>query len=311
MSGKSLRLPYKTKKFDVTKENISWFDRMEHARPLRENQVGALHGALQRGEHFDAALVVNHVETGQKERFRLIDGNHRMEAIKRWVKGTPGARIEVLALVYENLDEDAERAIFEKHNKGTKASLSDRIHVTQEDFPIYAMLRKDFPTPVTIRGPAEGEVGITFLTLARAHIARTTVGTTGVGGKMDEVLARIKRLDHHDHQTMKSFMQDFVTAFGEPGKSNPFSTMVAVRSLYRVWSCNLKTLGREDIRKRWADRVQNDPAVRNWLATRALTVSREVEQAIVTAMNRGRSKHPAVTPEEANAVGKSDAAAKE
>jgi hypothetical protein len=292
----NLKLQARPQKYLLTKGEMKMMERMEHARPIREKQVKSLLAALKRGAHFDAPLVVNETIKDGERNMRVLDGNHRLEAVKLYLKEHPESSIQVLLLIYDNLTEEEERAVFIRHNLTIHVTLSDRVEVTQDDFPIYKMMRRNFPTSVTTCGPKAGQQGLKFINLITAYATRLNTGPSS--GRANEVLNRAKLYGKQDYETMSAFVEDFVAAFAQPARENRFSTKPGLVALFRVWSANLETLGRGEICKRWSTRVIDDANVRNWIMARGLGNVREIQNAIVSAMNRGRNRPLALTPDE-------------
>jgi hypothetical protein len=242
-------------------------------------------------------MAVNDLSEGGKNKYRLIDGHHRLEAIARFIKLNPTARVEVLFIVYDHLNEEEEKEVYRLLNKGRRQSLDDFIHVQQADFPILGWMQKDFPAKVKVYPLKGTEQGFKFWHLMQAYLLRFSAGGGGAGRQ--ESLERIKRFTVEDYKSLKTFAEDFIAAFGLPTKgSNPFATSVSISCVAKTYYCNLEELSRVEIRERWQARVSTDPAVKQIMATQALSAARLLTETMVAAMNRGYRTKLAITPAE-------------
>lgn len=298
VTPKALTTRYVTKKIIIDRKNLRWFKMLEHARPIRPDHVNSIYRALKAGQHFEAPLVVNDLSTADRSRYKLIDGSHRMEAIKKWIMEDVDASVEVIFHIYRGLSEEDERFIYEQWNRGKSASWADRIYVNQEDYPILAMMKKDFPAPVVLYGLKKGAKGFRFLTLLSAYKSRFAVGTTGVN--TNDILNFAKSVGAPDHEYLKQYAVDFTEAFGDPTKLNVWNKFAPSLTLMKIYACNLdiQTLRRDEIVARWRGKVANDSMLRELAAVSGTGTILQLAENIVAAMNKGFPKRQAITPKE-------------
>lgn len=296
------KIPYKTRKIVLSEADLhKLFKLMEHPRPLKEAQVAHISNAMKKGTHFDTPFVVNDISTEKTQRLQLIDGGHRLEAMKRFFRLYSDKTVEVTFHVYDHLNDQEAREVYDKWSKAVRATLSDRIHVNQEDFKIFDWISTEgFPTNVSIYGVKKGGKGFRFTVLMGAYLGRVSMHH-GAGGRLEEVLARVKRLDHEDYLRLKQFAKDFIEAFGQPDQSNSFSRSTAIYCLMKTYFANLQTLGREEIVRRWKVKVLPDAGAREW-CTRGLFAIKETTEYVLALMNKGHSKQVAVTVMEYRAL---------
>jgi hypothetical protein len=142
--NKDLMLSYEMEMAYITKKSSENLD-IINPRKLRGAQVDSLTSVLMHGEHFDSCLVVN-----QKKGYRLnvIDGQHRVMAMRNYFKKYPDARIQVSLAVYKNLTEEEERDIFRKWNVSIKQSTDDFINSYRGSIPMFQRFVTDIPCSI-------------------------------------------------------------------------------------------------------------------------------------------------------------------
>jgi len=69
-----------TKTFTITPETLDKFELMVNRRQIGTSHVRKIHGAILEGKNPMGVLIVNEINN----KWRLIDGNHRIEAVKRF-----------------------------------------------------------------------------------------------------------------------------------------------------------------------------------------------------------------------------------
>ncbi|MAG92007.1 hypothetical protein CMO83_05000, partial [Candidatus Woesearchaeota archaeon] len=99
-----LRVGYITQKYQITDGDIrsGKFEILTNRRNIAKSTVNSIFDGLINNKHFDSSFVVNK----DNGKFRLIDGNHRYEAIVKYLAANPENRVEVTLHVYKELDED-------------------------------------------------------------------------------------------------------------------------------------------------------------------------------------------------------------
>lgn len=137
-------ITFKAQEFEINKSTIGQFKFMENRRLLRPNHAKQIKRVILSGKNFDAPLIVN--DSNGK---RIIDGQHRITAIKEILETFPKFKIKVLLVVYKGLTKTQEKEIFERYNKGVRQSSDDFVQMFAQDLPILEML-KDAAVKVTI-----------------------------------------------------------------------------------------------------------------------------------------------------------------
>lgn len=288
----------------VSASNINRFDEMQDTREIRKRHVDQLYRDLVYGKRFHQPLSVNKITDGKKvKQYKLIDGNHRMHAIRRFIDNYPDRKSELEFHIYPNLTYEQERQLYDQINKKQLAQRQyDFIKTHRGEIPVLQRMEKDFPTKVHIYPLSDNQTGFRFTTLVRSYLARKDYGA------VLNVSEKSKTLTMEDYEIMYQFAQDFVSAFGEPGrvkKGSPkweprheFSKEVGVMALFKVWHANLSTLGREEIVKRWRKMAKNDMVIQ-MMGAGGVANLRAITRIMAETMNSGTYKKKAITPEEA------------
>jgi hypothetical protein len=298
-----LRAPSKVLRRVIDRTNYVLLRRLPTAREVSPGQVSKLVDLLKAGKHFLTPLAVNDVSNGTHKAFVIIDGGHRMAAIGKLIDQEPSFRIEVEFHVFDHLTDGEARAVFDAWNEGLRQTMMSRLWVNQKDYPIIGLIHKDFPVEVsfeqsTRKGP---HFRATPLVIG---IGSWGKGYTVSGGK--QFYSMVAGIEDSDHALAKQFAEDFVAAFGEPTHTLPFIRTPALIAALRVWRANVDPpvhegegtkIGREEVRRRWKQRVSENPWVRQQLLVyRGTGGSDECEKVLVTAMNKGEGRLLSVVP---------------
>ena len=139
----SLFLDYTIIKVYLTKESVE-NPEIVNPRKIHIAQVNSIYQALLKGKHFDSIFVVNNLDNQN----RIIDGNHRMMALKKYFENNPNVKIPVYFATYRNLNEDQEREIFTRWNISITQGTDDFINSYKETIPMYARFISELPCSV-------------------------------------------------------------------------------------------------------------------------------------------------------------------
>ena len=111
---------YVMKTAEIDKVSINrFFIYEEERRKIRLGKVKSIVAQFSnkdnKKQHFDAPLVVNEINNKQN----IIDGNHRIEAIKEQILRDKQFKIKLWMAIYRDLTREQEREIYHKWNRGT------------------------------------------------------------------------------------------------------------------------------------------------------------------------------------------------
>jgi|GEM_PF-5803994 len=306
-------LPFKTKRISINSQTIKDLVRMENPRPFTESQVAVLVRVLRQGKTFAGSFAVNDIGGGGRDRYRLIDGNHRLEALKRVLQDDPTFRMEAEFHIYDHLNETQELDAFDDLNNVVNQTLLHRVLIRRKHFPIIDMMEADFPCLVAFK-PGAIKEGFHGLALIQSYLGRHslwgTLGGKGPDGRQ-KFYAAIAALGKADHEQMQKWARAFIEGLGVPGSQNVFSTHTGIMALGKIYFMNVDSghLSHDEVVDRWKNRLVGDEKVRMSLNNRSIHALAFACDYAVNKMNEGHRRHMAITPKEYQALGGKKAAA--
>jgi len=232
MKNGKLGINYVMKKIEINKNSINRFKTLDdERRMMRQGKVKSIISSLEKRQHFKTPLIVNE----SNGRYRVIDGNHRIESIKSMIKKDPSFKIQIWAAVYRDLTRDQERKEYHTANIGTPENATDYLKQYFKTIPYgEEMLRK---LPVTIYGD---ERNMSIKNLVGCHISskeqRRFAGGYGVGG--ERTVQDFMEVNHEDIKIMKAFYLDMKEIFGDYFKGHTFYRTSPLSAFYRIWYDN-------------------------------------------------------------------------
>ncbi len=247
----SPKLTYSFELFKLNKRTLSKLEFMNNRRKIYGGQAGGITTLLRQGQHFDSPIVVN--EAGG--RFRVIDGNHRIEAFKRILKSNPEYSLPILLIKYKDLDDDGEIMAYRKWNIGKAQSLEDFIQTMRSKLPIVRWMLKEFSVPVSIY-PRPGYFKIRQI--CSAYLSAIQKRDDGYAVRRTDFIQHLKELGEGDYNWMTRWMKEFVSIFGDPSAKNAYAKAVFLYpATYLKWEFD------DDPRflERMRENVLGDPEV--------------------------------------------------
>ena len=222
---------YVIEKFVVNKDNVNGFV-IVNKRNTRLTQVKNILRALRLGKHFEAPFVVNR----RNKVIRVIDGHHRIEAMKEYFadKKYADEEIEITMAVYKNLTNDEEREVYTTWNIAVRQNTHDFINSYKDTIPIFSRLTTELPC--TVYG-TKTKIRIKNLTEAY-FVTQQPTFQGGVSWTNYEFVARMQQLDDDDVGQIKDTFGIIMDVFnpysytdfmGLPAfKTSPFTAIFSV-----------------------------------------------------------------------------------
>lgn len=235
----ALKFTYKIKEFIINKNTVKDFVFMINRRKQRQSAINRLKRALSEGNHFDSPIVVNKFNS----KYRIIDGNHRITAIKEFLEDNPREKVVVLLAIYEGLDKDEENDIFTRWNVGTRQTKDDFIMNRQDDIPILKWLDEDFPWPVSIY---KNRDQLHFYRLVSAYLA-TREGKPGYQNSNEAFVRDAINLSKEDFEFLRKFVASFRAYFGDPRRDNVYANTTPIIALMNLYYSNKDKLAESKI----------------------------------------------------------------
>jgi len=247
------------KKELINSSNISKFViNAKDRRDIRNGVVKDLIELLQGGGHFSSPFVINEVS----DKNRIIDGNHRIEAIKKCIQTDANFSIVIWMAVYRDLTLDEERDIFSLWNKGKTQSSTDFLKMHFQNVPLGTeMLRR---LPVTIYGD-NNNLQIKNLVGCQIDCKKHRIHFTGSysGGKEDTVFD-FQHLTPEDVDTVEDFVEFMKSTFGAFSKTNKqFYGTTPLSAFYKIWFDNKNHIKSSTMVNAFKKIFANEP--RRWL----------------------------------------------
>lgn len=244
-----IRKPYVQRTVVLDKRSINKYIRPEWHRDMRKNHINHIAVSLRNGEHFNENITVNEVN-GKK---RILNGNHRMQAVRSVIEKYPQFKIECTETIYKNLDLDEERSIYSIINRVKTETMNDYIKAHCFDSNIYKMVQERFPSTVGFYNVSRSSRNyIHFATLIRPYLSRNSTTSVVRGFPKDAFVEEIRKMDEDAYDRMAKFMRFFKRTFGEPGSGNIYAEYHKITSIAKIYYTETAAgIGEEYLEKRF------------------------------------------------------------
>jgi hypothetical protein len=280
------KLGFKSNVYEINSLNIDQFDFLENKRKLRENKVTKIKNVIVSGNHFDAPIVVN-----KNGKMRVIDGQHRICAIKKAIEENNEFKIEILLVSYDRLDTKTEREIFNRWNIGTKQTSDDFVQMHEDDITILAEMKKNFPVEISIykeSGKAH------FKLLSGSYIAAKANKRGGYTSSNQTFVDQAIILDKIDYMNIKKFVKDFFINVGPFDKSNMYANTTPFNALMYIYFHNVlnNKVSQSDFWDRFSKKVRAEQYITSMSQAGGVQPTKIVTNLMMGAMNNVPSTRP-------------------
>jgi len=214
-----IKKPYIQKNVKVCKANIKKFLRPEWHREFRVIHIGTIKRALIAGKHPSENITVNQTTGGN---YRIINGNHRIEAVRQVIKAYPTFCINLTCTVYNNLNKNKEIEIYEKVNNTRRESGLDKLKAHLIGKKIYNLIEKKFPFKVLFRGVSQSDRN--SMSAGNLFVGYIYRNDKTISAGIQNILERVEKLDESDYKRLCLFAKFFKRLCGEPSRDNAYST---------------------------------------------------------------------------------------
>jgi hypothetical protein len=215
----------------IGKAELNDFVLLSNRRDIRGGVVNKLARLLKSGGHFESPFVTNRINDHKE---RLIDGNHRYEAIKQVIDENPNFKVEVIIVYYEDLNPQEERQLYTTWNSGTKQNTNDFVKQYWTTIPIVKLMnREGFAYPVR---HIWSKKAIEFKTLVGGYLTKndaTFIG--GYQGSAFDFIIESQSLGANDCKVIDAFLKEYIAVFGNPDKKSIHYRQAVFYSLFRIW----------------------------------------------------------------------------
>ena len=227
--------PYTQEKVVINKNTIKKFIRPKWHRDFREAHINHIRRSLMNAVHFSEALTVNCA----KDEYRVINGNYRIEAIRRVIKEFPDFSIGVRLTKYTDLEKTRELHIYNIVNNTKPESLLDRVKAHCIDSYFVKEVMKEFPIKVLFRYANKKDPNaMPITTLVMPYIQRNSKGFNCPTLKL---IDEINEFGPVDILRIRSYMKFFLNCFGSFCKENMYANYNLFSTLGKIYFNNIDT----------------------------------------------------------------------
>lgn len=246
MNDEDVMLDYTIEMAYITKKSAESLE-IINPRKLRKAQIQSLASTLLNGGHFDSCLVVN-----RKKEYHLniIDGQHRVMAMRIYFEKYPDSRIQVALVVYRNLTPAEERDVYRKWNISIKQSTDDFINSYKEEIPMFDRLTTEIPCSIY-----SGPKTLKLKDLINAYIGSKEQPYKGAESRTSyDFVKYMQQLTESDVDQMKHYFQILHEIFN-PNNTKDFHKLSAFkntvfRALCYLVANNIGPLGESYVKRR-------------------------------------------------------------
>ncbi len=288
--SETIKKGYALETMIVSRENIDDFEIMETRRQIGEFHIRNILAALGGGKNSIGIIIVNK----KRNVMRLIDGNHRIEALRRFLnrRTQENTKVEVTLKVYKELTDEEERKVYTIEATRRNESYEDRLNMYKDTIIIWKLFSEresDFPCKVTIYS---SKVSLRFRNILNAiHTAKnsTKKGYNPLYLRKDNMVEFAQDLKYDDYTLMKEFVLFFQSAFGRVESSNMYSRPNFFVPLYNIYVRNKGKNGKK-MTERFR-RIIGRSELINLMNTHGREDQKRIRDIMIGYMNHGVSKN--------------------
>ncbi len=290
MNKNILSKNYEVINFKIDRNNINEFGIMENRRQVSDSQVSQISGALNQGKNPIGVLIVNF----RDGKYRLIDGNHRVEAIKKFLSYKPKNEeivIECILKVYKNLTDEEERQIYSDEAKRRNESYEDRLNLYKDTLQFWKLLQdrlNSFPCRVSIYNTKDGLKFRNVLNALYTVKLSNKKGFVTGNLKKEEMVRFANELNYDDFVFLKDFMEFFQQIFGKIGTENKYTKVQFFCPLIDIYAKNISRKKEKDFNRRFETLIGRTDIL-TYMNTAGKEWKIKIRELMIGYMNHGIS----------------------
>jgi len=251
--SKTIDYKYETKTIILDKDSTRKLI-IVNPRQIRAKQVKSVLSALRLNKHFDSPFVVN---VRANREVRVLDGTHRVEALKKYFDQRVDDKVKVMMVVYRDLTDDEEREVYTKWNKSVKQSVEDFINSYRDTIPMFERFTTELP--VSVYG---GKTKLKLRLLIDSYlISKEHPFSGGTSYTALQFIKKMQNLDGEDVDYIKDTFKTIMTIFNKVGYSDfprlPAFRPTSFRALFYLIRNNKIILGKNYVIKRMTTVLAN------------------------------------------------------
>ena len=202
---------------DIDIGKIEKFIESNIQRKIRESQVKYILLELVNGVGIKNNLIVNKINYDGKIYYRVIDGNHRILAIKKFFDLYPTEIIKVPLTVYQ-VPIDREALIYDTYSKQVSQSSNDYLKNHCFEIPIANKILTNLCIKVSHYSRENSTLFKWIISLWQ-----NKENSSHYTGTREQLLNFAKRLNENDFNEMNTFFKKYKDIFGSPSTNNEWS----------------------------------------------------------------------------------------
>ncbi len=281
---------FRYEEFNLNSESIKNFEMMENRREIGTGMVRGIHGALLKNKNPMGTLIVNEIN----KKWRLIDGNHRIEGLKRFYsyrEKNKQISVNCMVKIYKNLTRDEEAEVYNIEAIRRNESYEDRLKLHQDTIIFWNLTQersKEFPCKVSIYGQKDSlrfRLVLDALSTAKSQMSK---GYTPVYPNKKEIVSFARELLYEDFLIIKRFCNIFQKVFGNVTRDNSFSRRQGFVPLFDIFYKNFRDEKEEIVIKRFKTIVgKGDILI--YLNMQGREAQQTIRSLMVNYINKGKS----------------------
>ena len=282
MKNSKNRVDYVIKKTVVNKNNIErLFAQYPTKRQIRRSQQKKLLDALKTGKSFPVMYVNRGSPISNK--LVVLDGNHRLEALREFFEEFPNKSVELQLGVYDIKDSESEKAKFLELNRIIRPSSDDIIQQYKDDLPFL----KDLLDQVDVVSVYNSKpLKVRNLMHAYVHAKKPKWQSEILKG--EDLVKYMTAYNQTEIDEIKDFLKDYQNIFGVLTKDCMFVKTTILQVMFRIWYQNKDRVEKKKMEKKFR-KLMTETIFIEASIKGGNTVVMEYGEKFIDFLNRGRN----------------------
>ena len=288
---KLIKKEYVVKDFILNKETINKIEITKNRRQIKERMVRKLHGVLIKGGNPIKTLMVNE----KNNMYRLIDGNHRIEALKRFYaykQENQKKSFECELRIYKNLPIEEENKNYSEEADRVNQTHEDLLCVYKDEITFWKITQdklNEFPCIVSIYPSVKSLKFRTILDSLATVMSEQNNGYVPRYLGKKELIDFAKNLRYENLLDVAKFIRVFQKTFGEVGKGNSFTRSQGFLPLFDIYFKNFRH-EKENIISEKFSRIVGKSDIMMYLNMNGREAQQKIRELMVGYLNKGKKQ---------------------
>ena len=276
------RLDYDMKSIVVTYNNVEQlFAQYPTKRQIRTGQrKKLLNDVLNKGKTFPVMYVNKGSRLSNK--YVVLDGNHRLEALRIYLEQNPEKKVEIQLGVYNIEDPELERQKFLELNNIVKPSSDDIIQQYIEDNEFLRELLQQ--VDVSVYATSSRPLKVRNLMNAYIHAKAPKWNATILTGQ--DMIKIMENYGQEDIDVIKHFLVEYQDIFGVLTKDSLYANTTTLQIFFRIWYQNRDIEYKKLVKK--FRKLMNEQILREASGKGGISQVMDYSDKFVKFLNKGR-----------------------